>query len=86
MAKMKPENIELDNNEVGINEVKYKEEYCPVLWKKIHAFAIDYQGYGISFHTSDEHFLDTSKIKDVIKVNYIGEIGEPSFKIFPVYE
>jgi hypothetical protein len=90
MAKTKSITNDLDEfeeeNDTNLNEFKYKEDICEVIWVKPHAFAIMFQGYGISFHTNEEHFLDTSKIKDIIKVNYVGEIGNSDFKIFPVYD
>lgn len=64
----------------------YIEEYCPVLWKKDHAFSIDFHNYGISFHTKDDNYLDTSFVGNTIKVKYKNIIGSPDFEIRPVYE
>lgn len=95
MPRAKKENIvgdfeaEVINEEVielKNNEVKYKEEICPVLWVKDHAFAINFQGYGLSFHVKDNHYIDFEKIKNFVKVNYENEIGNPDFKIHVVYE
>lgn len=76
---------ELDDIMVKKSEDSFVEDYFPVLWKKDHAFAIDFYGYGISFHTKDYSFLDTSLIGDIIKVKYSGKIGEEDFVIHPVY-
>lgn len=64
----------------------YIEEYCLVLWKKDHAFGINFHEDGISFHTKETNYLDISLIKDIIKVKYKGEYGSPSFEIHPIYE
>lgn len=88
MSKVKEDDIvkdfdiEIDNN----NNIEQKEEICKVLWIKEHAFAIDFKGYGISFHVSDGHVLDTEKIGDYIKVKTENEIGSSLFKIYPIYD
>lgn len=77
---------EVIDNSVVENEIEYKEEICKVLWIKEHAYCVDFQGYALSFHTSNEHMLDIEKIKDTIIIKYIGTIGKIDFKYFPVYE
>jgi hypothetical protein len=89
MAKTKPAINDLDefeDKDTNLSTYEFKEDICEVIWVKPHAFAIIFQGYGISFHTSEEHFLDTTKINKNIKVRYKSEIGKSDFEIFPVYE
>lgn len=90
MSKQKEtkKNIEIIESEL-IEENKddlFIEDYCTVLWKKDHSFGIDFLGYGVSFHTKDDNYLDTSFVGNTIKVKYKNIIGSPDFEIHPVYE
>lgn len=77
----------IESGEYIYNKIKYKEEICEILWVKPTCFAIDFKGYGISFHVKDGHILDTDKINNnFIKVRYESNIGNSDFKIFPCYE
>lgn len=75
-------NIDNENFEL----IEFKEEFCPILWKKVHSFAFDFQNYGISVHVQNEHMLDMDKIKDIIRIKYKGQIGTSSFEYHPIYE
>lgn len=93
MGKKKEEiiNEEINNNELisedsDVANKEFKEEMCLVLWKKSNAFAIDFKGYGISFHVKDNHIFDFDKIGNYIKVRYCEDIGSPLFEIQPIYE
>lgn len=82
-------NIESTPNEeikLDLDSENFKEEYCHVLWKKTHAFGIEFQNCGISIHVNEKHVLDIDKIKDTIKIKYKGKIGTPSFEYHPVYD
>jgi hypothetical protein len=76
--------IDTQDSPISLQTDFLKEELCKVLYVKDKSFAIDFQGYGLSIHT--DHLLEKEKIKDFIKVSYIGEIGSPDFKYFPIYD
>jgi hypothetical protein len=73
-------------DDLEFKELEYIEERCNVLWKHEHNFAFDFKGYGVSVHVNKEHVLDIEKIKDIIKIKYLGEIGTPNFQYFVIYE
>lgn len=83
-----------NNKNVKISEKKEIEkkindfiiEYFPIIWKKDHAFAIEFYGYGISFHVSEDNYLDNYLIGDTMKIKYKGNIGTTDFEIHPIYE
>lgn len=86
-VEIKTKNIEsMEEPTLKIDKNDYIEEYCQIIWKKEHAFAIDFYGYGLSFHTkNDENYFDDFLIGDTIKLKYKGKIGETDFEIHPVY-
>lgn len=81
------ENLTIDEEIVQVEiEKKYKEEICKVINVKNNAYFIDFKGYGISIHVSENHLLDKSLIKDFIKIKYLSDISKPDFEFYPVYE